>query len=104
MKWISSSLTNKVAIVVAIAVTICLAALSTVNYFNAKYNTIKLMNQSKVMALKTSMSLVSSFFRVREGAVAKVAEEIGKQEAWKDDELMARMITQYFPLALLMPC
>ncbi len=99
MKWISSSLTNKVAIVVAIAVTICLAALSTVNYFNAKYNTIKLMNQSKVMALKTSMSLVSSFFRVREGAVAKVAEEIGKQEAWKDDELMARMITQYFPLA-----
>ena len=60
MKWISSSLTNKVAIVVAIAVTICLAALSTVNYFNAKYNTIKLMNQSKVMALKTSMSLVSS--------------------------------------------
>jgi methyl-accepting chemotaxis protein len=87
------SITNKIALMLIIALTISFAAISAVSYYMAEKKVVQLVSQNQAQILKDINEVTDSFFKDYTDVIKKIGASVQKTQ-YSEDELLKTLILE----------
>lgn len=87
------SITNKIALMLIIALTISFAAISAVSYYTAENKVVQLVSQNQAQILKDINEITDSFFKDYTDVIKKIGTNVQKTQ-YSEDELLKTLILE----------
>ena len=87
------SITNKIALMLIIALTISFAAISVVSYYTAESRVVQLVSQNQAQILKDINEVTDSFFKDYTDVIKKISASVQKTQ-YSEDELLKTLILE----------
>lgn len=87
------SITNKIALMLIIALTISFAAISVVSYYTAESRVVQLVSQNQAQILKDINEITDLFFKDYTDVIKKISTNVQKTQ-YSEDELLKTLILE----------